>query len=562
MLVEIQCDKFISHGKIREPIRFHKGLNAVLGDDNGSNSIGKSTFLMILDFVFGGNDYINKCTDVQTNVQEHIINFTFEFDGEYYRFSRNTVSYNTVMCCDENYNPLSEDKQMTLKSYCAFLSEKYGTSVEEALTWRAAVSRYIRVWKRDTLDEERPLKEAKDESAEAAIKKYMQLFGKYLTVEAQIQQAKEADDEKETFRKSADYRHIQASKNKHEYEDNEKSISILKDKQQQLAEQSNKGLLDLDTFQTNHIMDLKNQLRLYRRQKAKVQAQLNLIRREMAGEKKGFKKTYNELERFFPEAEFQTLERIESFHQKLAKVLGDEFKETEKDLTTTFMMLSNEIVRIQGEIEEIKKIPNVSEAILKEYAQINTELNNLIAANANYDRLKKLKMIASEYAETRDKVIHDQLLAIESQVNEKMKEVSDSIFSNERRMPPVLRMKKLNKYTFDTPNDGGTGAQYRGLVTFDLANLSILPIPFLVHDSPLLKNIEKRVLAEIVRLYSEEEVIGKQVFIAFDMLDTYNEEMQSLLSKHSVLELSPGGNELFGRAWNKETESEKDGEDK
>ena len=562
MLIEIQCDKFISHGKIREPIRFHKGLNAVLGDDNGSNSIGKSTFLMILDFVFGGKDYVNKCTDVQTNVQEHNINFTFEFEGDYYHFSRNTVSYNIVTRCDENYNPLPEDSQMTLKSYCAFLAEKYGTSVEESLTWRSAVSRYIRVWKRDTLDEERPLKEAKDESAEAAIKKYMQLFGRYLPVEAQIQQAKEAEDEKETFKKSADYKHIQAAMNKPEYEDNEKRIAALKDKQQELAEQSNKGLLNLDAFQTNHLTELENQLRLYCRQKAKVQAQLNSIRREMAEGKKSFKKTYSELERFFPEAEFQTLENIESFHQKLAKVLGDEFKETEKDLATTFMMLSNEIVRIQGEIEEIKKIPNVSEAILKEYAQLNTELNNLITANANYDRLNELKKIAGEYVETRDKVIHDQLLAIESQINGKMKEISNSIFGNEQRMPPVLRMEKLNKYTFDTPNDGGTGAQYRGLITFDLANLNVLPIPFLIHDSPLLKNIEKRVLAEIVRLYAEEESLGKQVFIAFDMLDTYNEEMQSLLSKYSVLELSPGGNELFGRAWNKETESEKDGENK
>ena len=125
MLVEVQCDKFISHGKIREPIRFHKGLNTVLGDDNGSNSIGKSTFLMILDFVFGGKDYVNKCTDVQLNVEEHNINFTFEFDGVLYHFSRNTVSYNTVTRCDKDYKPLPEDSQMTLPSYCAFLAEKY-----------------------------------------------------------------------------------------------------------------------------------------------------------------------------------------------------------------------------------------------------------------------------------------------------------------------------------------------------------------------------------------------------------------------------------------------------
>lgn len=227
---------------------------------------------------------------------------------------------------------------------------------------------------------------------------------------------------------------------------------------------------------------------------------------------------------------------------------------------TAYMMLSNEIVRILSEIEEVKKIPNVSEAILKEYALLNTELKNLITANANYDRLNELKAIASEYAETRDKVIRDQLFAIELQVNQQMKEISNSIFKSEQRMPPVLRMEKLTKYTFDTSNDGGIGAQYRGLITFDLANLDILPIPFVVHDSPLLKNIEKRVLAEIVCLYAEQEASGKQMFIAFDMLDTYNDEMQKLLRDHLVLELSPGGNELFGRAWNKETETEDDGE--
>ena len=67
MLVEVQCDKFIKHGEIRKPIQFHAGLNTVIGDDNGSNSVGKSTFLMILDFVFGGKDYVNKCMDVQEN---------------------------------------------------------------------------------------------------------------------------------------------------------------------------------------------------------------------------------------------------------------------------------------------------------------------------------------------------------------------------------------------------------------------------------------------------------------------------------------------------------------
>lgn len=48
MLKKIYCEKFL-----QKEILFHSGLNAVVGDDVASNSIGKSTMLMIIDFVFG-----------------------------------------------------------------------------------------------------------------------------------------------------------------------------------------------------------------------------------------------------------------------------------------------------------------------------------------------------------------------------------------------------------------------------------------------------------------------------------------------------------------------------
>ena len=560
MLVEVQCDKFIKHGEIRKPIQFHAGLNTVIGDDNGSNSVGKSTFLMILDFVFGGKDYVNKCLDVQENVGEHTINFTFVFDGKAYHFSRSNIDYKHVFRCNENYEPLSEDSKMTLDQYCGFLAEKYGTQVEEDLTWRGVVSRFIRVWKRDTLDEERPLRAAKDEKAEYAIKRYMQLYGKYAPVEAQIKQAKAAEEERDAFKKSSDYKHIRAAKNKPEYEDNEKRIAALRTQEQELAEQSNKGLLDLDSFQARHLSELDDQLLKYRRERARVQTQLNAIRREMTEGKKSFKKTYSDLEKFFPGVDFQTIESIESFHQQLAKVLGDEFKETEKDLATAYVMLGNEIARILEEVEEIKKIPNVSEAILKEYAKITTELNNLIDANRNYDRMNELNDLVAEYAETRDRVIRDQLFAIETMLNQKMREISVQLLKDEQHMSPVLRMEKLNKYTFNTPNDGGTGALYRGVITFDLANMELSPLPFIIHDMQMLLHIEKKVMAEIIKAYDAQKSTGKQVFIAFDRLDTYDTDTKDTMSTNCVLELSPGGNELFGRAWNKETEKKEDGE--
>ena len=558
MLIEVQCDKFVKNGQIREPIRFHAGLNAVLGDDNGSNSIGKSTFLMILDFVFGGSDYVKKCTDVQENVKTHTINFAFEFDGQKYYFSRNTTEYNKVIPCEADYKPLEDHAPITVQQYWEFLCEHYGLTAE-GITWRSAVGRFIRVYKRDTLDEERPLRSSKDEKTADTIKNYMRLFDRYAAVEAQIKQAAEAEDEKEAFRKTTQtYNHVRAAKSEKERAENEERIIILEQSERELAENSNQGLLDLDSMTARRLTELTEQLINYRRQKARVQTQLNAIRRDMTEQKKGFKRTFTDLERFFPGEEFRTLEDIERFHQKLAKILADEFAETEKDLATTFVLLNNEIVRIQEQITEIKNVPNVSQAILREFARITTELNNLREANQNYDEMERLKKVAADYAETRDAVIHDQLLAIESAVNQAMREISFAILKDATHLPPVLRLEKLGKYIFNTPNDGGTGAQYRGLITFDLANMEVAPVPFVVHDSVLLKNIERPVFSEIMRVYAAMEAKGKQVFLAYDTLDSYGDETRSLLEANAVLELSPGGNELFGWAWNKENQDETD----
>ena len=71
MLCEIYCEKF--HQK---KIEFSDGLNVVLGTNAGDNSIGKSTLMLIIDFVFGGHTY-SDATDVLNNVGEHNICFKF-----------------------------------------------------------------------------------------------------------------------------------------------------------------------------------------------------------------------------------------------------------------------------------------------------------------------------------------------------------------------------------------------------------------------------------------------------------------------------------------------------
>lgn len=106
MLTRIYCEKF-GITIPEKTILFKKGLNIVLGVDGDTNSIGKSTALLIIDFCFGGNTY-PKQEDVIANVGHHVIYFTFRFDGTDYTFGRGTENPESYWECDANFNHLGE----------------------------------------------------------------------------------------------------------------------------------------------------------------------------------------------------------------------------------------------------------------------------------------------------------------------------------------------------------------------------------------------------------------------------------------------------------------------
>jgi len=558
MLVEIYCDKFKTGGKngeVRPPITFHEGLNAVIGDEDRSNSIGKSTLLMIIDFVFGGKDYIAKCTAVQDNVKEHNICFTLRFEGVEYSFMRNTVKYNKVIKCNRQYIPLEGENSMTIDEYTAFLGKMYGMQFEE-LTWRGLMSKHIRIHGRDTMDASRPLQEAKDGRQTDDIKRYLKQFERYAIVEKQINQAKVAEDEKEAFRKSVSFNHIRMASSNKEYKANKTKIAELQIKENELAENSSKGLLDLSSMQAQQLSELNSNLISYNRQRARVQTQLNSLRREMVEGKKTFKRSYSDLEKFFPGVEFKTIAEIEKFHQVLSKVLQDEFKESEADLATTYIMLGNEIAKIKEQIAKIKNIPNVTQAVLKEYARITTELNNLQAANENYKTFNGLKKTAKDYANARDEIIVKQLSEIQDIVNNKMKEITTQIVRDKKLISPALHLEKISSYSFDTKGDDGSGAGQRGLITFDLANMEVSDIPFVIHDADLMDPVEKPILTELIKYYDSVKNQKKQAFVSFRSYEFYAEEIRPTIEKCKVIQLEANGQELFGWAWNKEKENE------
>lgn len=145
----------------------------------------------------------------------------------------------------------------------------------------------------------------------------------------------------------------------------------------------------------------------------------------------------------------------------------------------------------------------------------------------------------------------DQILCdIETQLNDTMQELNDSLFDDIRKAPK-LRLKQYNSYTFETPDDNGTGSNYKGLVIYDLAVLECTELPAIAHDSLILKNISDVAINGIMRIYEKSNRSNKQIFIAFDKQNAYGKSTQQILSENTVLKLSDKGHELYGESWNK-----------
>lgn len=544
MLKRIQCDEFKTFdGAVRPPIEFHKGLNAVIGNESGTNSVGKSTFLMILDFVFGGDDYIRKSKEVHKNILPHQIRFEFEFEGKSYYFYRATDDYRAVFRCDQDYKPL-EDGEMTVAQYCDFLAEKYGL-VSDGLTFRGAVSRFIRVDRRETMKEDKPFRSAERETDAAAILGMLKLYGRYGEVEQQEKVAAEAEDREDTFKAAQKYEYIPHVKNKTEYKRNKERIITLQALAENLAAKSSDGLLDLDSMQAEKLRELRAKLSSFRRQKTRLQGQLDVIKQSQADSKKTFQRDYDELLYFFPEADAKRLEEVENFHRSLTRILGGEIKDSVVDIEAMIEIVAAEIKRLEEETIRIKKMPNVAMAILDEYAAIKKELQLLIDANEAYDNRERLHTTAQDEKKKLDDLIVAEMAGIDLKLDGIMEEMNSTMYADAMKAP-IINVESATSYTFYTPDDGGTGMRYKGLILFDLAVLQSSNLPFLVHDSVLLLQIENEVVERILDYYSKSE---KQIFIAFDK--TATEKAMEILKKAEVLHLTRGGNELFGRAWNR-----------
>lgn len=535
MLCEVSCDAFKE-----KTVRFFPGLNTVLGDEVGNNSIGKSTFLMILDFVFGGNDYVLKSTDVQRNVGSHVIKFCFVFDDQQYHFTRETNHPDKVNFCDDKYQPV---ESKTINEYLAFLTQKYNIDLPY-LSFRGVVSRYIRVYGRDNIDERHPLHAIPSEKAGTPVIALLKLFNLYSAIAELEVLVDEKKTALSTFRKAQKLSFI-LKIGARQYKANKKQLELLHQQENQLTSDLDHNLLDIDSVMTAEIIELKIRLSSIKRQKSKLLSQLHAVQHNSDIKLHPLKNNFDGLVEFFPQANMRRFEEIEQFHSDITDVLCKEFSSEEQRLQALIQDADKSISEIEAKVQEVSTAPNLSKAILKKHAELIKEIERISHENERYDQETEIEA-AEKIAQARaDTMRTKQLDYLQNTLNPKMAEINDFIYEK-RKKPPTISFHGL-QYDFETRDDSGTGTSYKGLVVYDLSILELTELPFLIHDSVVLKQIADEAIEKILEKYQSA---GKQIFIALDKASSYSKPATDILNKTAVLCLSNNGNELFGRSWN------------
>lgn len=513
----------------QKEINFHTGLNAVIGDENGANSIGKTTLLMIIDFIFGGDDYISKNSDAIEHLGNHAFEFTFEFDNVNYNFIRKTEDYGNIHICNDDF---SINASLDRLDYCEWLKEKYECNIDE-LSFRNIVGRYIRVYGKDNLKERDPIKYFEGESDLSSINTLIKLFNKYKVLVSCENRIKDLEERKKIYTDASKKQIISIPNNQTQFNKNNSEIALLKEKASTLRTEIETQSLDYKALLSNDLLELQKSKSEITIRMNRLITRLNRAKSTIKRKKSKIIDEKDQFLEFFPEANIDKMDKIENFHSNLVFALEKEFNEVTTKIAVEVKILETELVEVNSRISKLLNIESLPTPTIDMLVNYTQRINKLEESNLKFlnekETIKELKDARKTRHEIKVKITDE----ICSRINDDMAKSIRFIYSDERRIPTFNIHG--NKYTFETAGDTGTGTNYSSLISFDLSLLNFTCLPILVHDLPLLKNIENDAFGKIVRLYDS---FDKQIFIAIDKLKSYGNDTYDFVKKKEVIQLT------------------------
>lgn len=535
MLIEIRCDKFKE-----KYIDFHSGLNVVLGDSVATNSIGKSTLLMVLDFVYGGESFLDHNKDVVDELGHHDYFFAFQFGKKLFYFRRGTHIPDLVYKCDDKY---SEIEPISIEEYTTFLKASYSLGDIE-LSFRSIVSLFSRIWGKENLDVKHPLHSFKSQKPSDCVTNTIKLFKKYEPIKILSENVKNKNDEKSTISKAAKAGLISKT-TKTKYKENITRINNIDSEIEEIKNNLKKYAVNISEIANREVMELKVEKDRLLGEKLRLDSRLLRVRNDLSQNKSIKSKHLEPLTKYFHDVNTSKLEEVESFHSSMAKILRKELNSSENELSSLLFSISEEIDLIDTKISTALAGLDNPNVVIDRVYELSQD-HSLASKEIEYFEIDT--QIKSDLKEAKELLAAEKvriLELIENILNDKNRKNVTDIYSEERRSP-TLNLGQ-NSYTFELVEDTGTGKAYSNLILLDLAFLEVTALPFLVHDSVLFKNIQNDAVAKLIDLY---ESTGKQTFIAIDEIEKYGDAAEKKLKLKKVIQLDDN-NVLYIKDWRK-----------
>ena len=543
MLIEIESDAFKENGNPRGKIIFHKGLNSIVATENDNNSTGKSSFLLAIDFAFGGKSYGSEEAKIVKNVSHHTVKFAFLFENEGKAekkyFSRSTADLNTVNICDSDYNAI---ENITLAEYHKFLCEKYEFA-DSTLTFRGAVSPFFRISHKSSKELSSFLSGGKKATARDCVVNFERLFNRFSEIEAEREKASDAQKASATFR--------DALKRGFIHTDIKNESDLKKAKAQ--ASEMDKELFDFCKTQDEKNID-SALFEKYKRISAKITRLENKISNahlSLQGLNAPMAENIEALKSFFPSVNMKRLDAIALFHSSLATVmqtqLGEEINRLQSELETALIDYN----AVQKECNDAFPEEFFSAKVFNDYGKRYFEAQKIKESIDNYQKSKTLADSGKEAKERLNEKEYDILSDIAESINSRLAALNERV-SNGEWKKPQLRFEKpkssnakgISRYSLSSQNDEGDGTESANVIMFDMSVLSLTSLPALAHDLFVRNELDDKREEECIKLYALET--EKQIFTVFRSLQKYSKEVQDLIEKNTVISLYAGGGELYG----------------
>ncbi|WP_058156919.1 DUF2326 domain-containing protein [Corynebacterium pseudotuberculosis] len=342
------------------------------------------------------------------------------------------------------------------------------------------------------------------------------------------------------------------------------SVSSLKRKAEatRVHRQADLDLFDADRKARQEQQLLRSQLRPLTEQLDQLTGKLAIVEATLAGHTRITTDDLEEFYTYFPHANREHLETVEYYHHALTGILEEQLTEQRRLYTTQVEALKQEIRAQQARIVSLGESAQLDDETYQRFLELHTKITQLDEQIRTFDHNQKIKEERKALKKEIEESIPATLGELTTQINAEMRDVMDALYPSEPRKAQIFTFKAVTKgvsYTFDHNGDTGSGAKFNHLVALDIAVLRSTPLPFLIHDSAIIKLIAFAPVAELLAVYANTANVTsragepKQVFFSFDATKAYGTKAEKRVAPAQVIHLGEGAEALYGFTWNTET---------